>query len=170
MRSGVSATNPECPAIKEVAEALENAYPAVTLYTTNNESPGTRHTSGLAIDIMLNVRNTAERTRAHAIIEVFVRLHPQLHWSDLIYSDFDGSNVTYFHIPAGGGFGGPNGLLQRNPYTQDTRHSDHIHLDWVDFSLKNPPPQYERIPYRWSVAANTVGFRQALVGEFASIP
>jgi hypothetical protein len=97
-------------------------------------------------------------------------MHPQMRWSDLIYSDFDGTNVTYFHIPGGGGFGGPNGMLQRNPYTQDTRHSDHIHLDWVDFSLKNTGAEYLRIPYRWSVAANTIGFRQALTTEFSSIP
>lgn len=162
MRSGKSSQNPECPAIAEFADALERAFPSVTLFTTNNVSSGTRHTSGLAIDIMLDVTKTDRRQLAHGIIGVLVNNWSQMKWSDLIYSDYDGQTISYFHIPAGGGYGGGNGLLRRNPYTQDTRHGDHIHLDWVDFKLKNTGAEYSRIPYKWSSAAQTTGFAGAL--------
>lgn len=169
MRRNTSATNQESPAIRTLADELERRFPAVTLLTTNNASPGTRHTAGLAIDIMLDVRTAGERTRAHALIDVFVRLHGVMKWSDLIYSDFEGTTVTYFHIPAGGGFGGPNGMLRRNPYTADTRHGDHIHLDWVDLSLKNTGAEFLRIPYRWSDRANGSSWGSSLASELASV-
>lgn len=168
MRSGKSIQNPECPAIAELADALERAYPSVTLFTTNNVSPGTRHTAGLAIDIMLDVTKTEQRQLAHGIIGVLVRNWSQMKWSDLIYSDYDGRTISYFHIPAGGGYGGSNGMLRRSPYTQDTRHGDHIHLDWVDFKLKNTGTEYLRIPYKWSSAASTTGFAGALSAALSS--
>ena len=74
MRQNTSATNPESPAIRTLADALERRFPAVSLLTTNNVRPGTRHTAGLAIDIMLDVRTTSERTRAHGSI----RLRPAI--------------------------------------------------------------------------------------------
>ena len=172
MRQNTSATNPESPVITTLANALEARFPNVTLLTTNNASPGTRHTAGLAIDIMLDVRTTSERTRAHALIDVFISLHPQMRWSDIIYSDYDGTTITSFHVPGGGGFGGPNGMLHRNPYTQDTRHSDHIHLDWVNFAREyvNQGDEYRRIPYRWSPEANNTNFGPALTTALAGVP
>ena len=143
MRRSVSAVNPESPAIKALADALEAAFPSVFLETTNNERPGTRQTSGLAIDIMLDVTNTSQRQTAHAIIDVLVSRHakggpdglPSLFWSDLIYSDYNGKTISYFHVPAFTGADGYGGkLLQRNPYTEDTKHGDHIHVDWVNFN------------------------------------
>ena len=172
MRQNTSATNPESPAIRTLADALERRFPTVSLLTTNNVRPGTRHTAGLAIDIMLDVRTTSEHRRADALIEVFIRLHPVMKWSDLIYSDYDGTTITYFHMPGGGGFGGPNGMLHRNPYTADTRHSDHIHLDWVDLdrSLRNTGDEYLRIPYRWSDRANGSDWAPSLAAALGAIP
>lgn len=176
-RRNVSTTNPESPAIAALADALEAAVPAVVLETTNNASPGTRHTSGLAIDIMFDVTNTNQRQTAHAIIDVLVARHsrgkdalPSLTWSDLIYSDYDGRTISYFHIPGLSGANGYGGtLLKRNPYTSDTKHGDHIHVDWVDFSLKNPMPEYLHIPYKWSPAAERDEFRATLNTDFAGI-
>lgn len=170
MRQATLQRNPECPAIQELANTLEACLPSITLLTTNNASPGTRHTAGLAIDIMLDVTRTQQRQLAHGIIDVLVRRHASMLWSDLIYSDYDGRAISYFHIPARGGFAGPAGMLRRNPYTADTRHGDHIHLDWVDLSLKSTGAEYQRIPYRWSAAARTVGFGATLAEDLQALP
>ena len=167
MRKNKSTLNPECPAIAELADTLEACFPSITLLTTNNVSPGTRHTAGLAIDIMLDVTKKDQRQLAHGIIDVFINHHSLMMWSDLIYSDFDGKSISYFHIPARGGYGGQ--MLKRNPYTSDTRHGDHIHLDWVDFSLKNEGQEYLRIPYKWSDAAKKTGFSDVLSASFRTL-
>ena len=160
MRRNVSKTNPESPAIGEVADAIERCFPGITLLTTNNVSPGTRHTSGLAIDIMLDSTKAETRSRAEGMIAAFIRLNPKMKWSDIIYTDY--------HIPAGrGGYGGVP--FRPNSYTQDQRHFDHIHMDWVDFALKNTGAEYKRIPYQWSEAAKTTGFAGALYSELAAL-
>ncbi|MEP6847759.1 MAG: hypothetical protein ABI999_02810 [Acidobacteriota bacterium] len=171
MRRNVSLINPQSPAIITLSEAIEGRFPSIGLLTTNNEHPGTRHTAGLAIDIMLEVRQANEHRRADQLIDVFVRLHRQMRWSDLIYSDYDGTTTTYFHIPGGGGFGRPGHMLERNPYTQDTRHSNHIHLDWVNLAqeFRNQGDEYRRIPYLWSPAATNTAFGPALVAELAAL-
>ena len=61
MRQSTSNKNPECPAIAELADTLEANFPNITLLTTNDASPGTRHTAGLAIDIMLDVTNDGKK-------------------------------------------------------------------------------------------------------------
>lgn len=160
MRSSVSKTNPECPAISELADTIERCFPDVTLLTTNNVSPGTRHTAGVAIDIMLDSTKAAARSRAEGMIAVFIKLHQKMLWSDIIFTDY--------HVPAGrAGYGGTP--FKPNPYTADRRHFDHIHMDWVDFSLKNSEPEFRRIPYKWSEAAKTTGFGGALYAELAAL-
>src|SRR5262245_25548583 len=157
MRRDVSRTNPESPSIGEVADVIESCFPGITLFTTNNASPGTRHTSGLAIDIMLDSTKAATRSRAEGMIAAFIKLNTKMMWSDIIYTDY--------HIPTGrGGYGGMR--LKPNPYAQDRQHFDHIHMDWVDFALKNAGAVYQRIPYRWSEAAKTTGFAGALRATF----
>lgn len=160
----------ECPAIAEIADAIEATYPNIVLFTTNNVSPATRHTIGLAIDIMLDVTKTDKRTLAHGMIDVFCRNHGAMKWSDICYSDYAGGQISYWHWPGGAGYGGPNGMLKRNPYTQDTRHGDHIHLDYVDWSLKTSGTEFLTNPYKWSNAANTTGFGSALKAQLAAIP
>lgn len=171
MRRHVSLINPESPAIGTLAAAIEARFPTIGLLTTNNEHPGTRHTAGLAIDIMLEVRQRNEHRRADQLIAVFVHLHRQMQWSDLIYSDYDGTTVTYFHIPGGGGFGGHNGMLHRNSYTADTRHDSHIHLDWVNLAhaFRNQGDEFRRIPYLWSPAANDTSFGPALTTALSAL-
>lgn len=165
MRRNLGARD-QSPAIDEIAQAIESVFPNITLLTTNNVSPATRHTVGLAIDIMLNVTTARERSLAHSMIDIFVTRHAAMLWSDLIYSDYDGQAVSYFHIPARAGYGGPRGMLRRNPYTADTRHGDHIHLDYVDWSLKTTGAEFQRNPYLWSDAARTTGFRDTLIADF----
>ncbi len=61
-------------------------------------------------------------------------------------------------------------MLSRSPYSADARHADHIHVDWVDLSLKNTEEEeYLRIPYRWSDAARTVGFGGLLTEDFSAL-
>jgi len=173
MRSGKSTINPECPAIEELADTIERVFPDITLFTTNNVSPGTpgtRHTAGVAIDIMADVTKTDQRTRAHHIMNVLVANWSLMRWSDLIYSDYDGRSIRYFHIPAAGGYGGDNGLLKQSPYTQDKRHGDHIHVDWIDWKMVNTGALYQRIPYKWSPAANTTGFGAQLEAALRAAP
>lgn len=160
MRSSVSTKNPECPAISELADTIQRCFPEITLFTTNNVSPGTRHTAGVAIDIMLDSTKAAQHSRAEGMIAAFIKLHQKMLWSDIIFTDY--------HIPAGrGGYGGTP--FTPNPYTADRRHFDHIHMDWVDFSLKNTGAEYNRIPYKWSAAANTTGFGGALYTELSTL-
>lgn len=160
----------QCPAINELAEAIESVFPNITLLTTNNVTPASRHTVGLAIDIMLNVTTARERSLAHSMIDIFVARSALMLWSDLIYSDYDGHQISYFHIPARAGYGGPRGMLRRNPYTADQRHGDHIHLDYVDWSLKTTGAEFQTNPYRWSDAARTTGFRDTLIADFRRLP
>ena len=165
----LTGSRPECPAIAELANAIEAVFPNITLLTTNNVSPASRHTVGLAIDIMLNVTTARERRLAHSMIDIFVSRHSIMRWSDLIYSDYDGQQITYFHVPAAGGYGGPRGMFRRNPYTADTRHGDHIHLDYVDWSLKTTGAEFLTNPYRWSQAAQTTGFADTLAADFRAL-
>src|SRR5262245_50327757 len=78
MRRDVSKINPESPAIGEVADVIESCFPGITLLTTNNASPGTRHTSGLAIDIMLDSTKADTRSRAEGMIAAFIKLNTRM--------------------------------------------------------------------------------------------
>jgi hypothetical protein len=156
----------ECPAIAELADMLEALHPNVGLWTTVHASPGTRHTAGVAIDIMLDVTKTDQRTLGHRLIDAFVKHQAAMMWSHILYSDFIGGKISYFQVPAGrGGYGGKP--FVRQPYTNDTRHGDHIHMDWVDFNQKNTGAEYQRIPYKWTENAKKTGFRGLIEKEIA---
>lgn len=155
----------ECPAIKELKAALKASFPSVDLQTTNKAYPGTRHTSGIAMDIMLDIREPREKAIADGIIEALKSNYSAMKWSDIVYSDWksDGS-IYYYHIPGGGrGYGGKP--QERNDYSDDQKHTDHIHIDWVDFGQKNVGDEYLRNPYKWSDAAMRTGFSAALVKD-----
>ena len=154
----------ECPAVKELKEALEAAVPwissgLVTVGTVRNDN--SRHTAGLAADIMLDSRDAGQKTAADEIIAAVVKLHPQMHWFDLIYTDWVGNKPVHFHIPGLPPFGGPNGMLKKNPTTEalGKLHENHIHIDW--FSLN---------PTTWPPQASTTGFKTALIAEIQAPP
>ncbi|MFN7923407.1 MAG: hypothetical protein U0Q16_25115 [Bryobacteraceae bacterium] len=152
----------ECPAIAELKKVLNSVFPSVETGTIRFPDPADRHTSGLAMDVMLDIREPEEERIADGIIDVLIANHASMEWSDIIYSDRkpDGS-ISYYHIPGGGhGYGYGGEPLKRNNYTGDTEHTNHFHIDWVDFSLKNPPPLYSSDPYQQASAAKKTGFCQ----------
>ncbi len=79
----------ECPAIKELKVALKACFPYVELQTTNSKYPADRHTSGVAMDIMLNIREPREKAIADRIITALIRNYQVMKWSDIVYSDWD---------------------------------------------------------------------------------
>jgi hypothetical protein len=58
----------ESPAIKELKSALGAVLPSVDLQTIAKVVPGTRHSSGIAMDIMLDMREPREYAIANAVI------------------------------------------------------------------------------------------------------
>jgi hypothetical protein len=154
----------ECPAIQELKVALRGVLPSVDLQTIAKKTPGTRHTSGIAMDIMLDMREPREYELANAVIAAVTdeTIYSAMRWSDLIYSAWAGSGIYHYHIPGKEyhGYGGTP--LKPNDYTADTDHEAHIHIDWVDFAKKNPMPQYLTDPYQWTSAAETTGFSAKL--------
>jgi hypothetical protein len=159
----------ECPAIAELKRALNGIFPSVETGTIRFPVPADRHTSGLAMDVMLDIRESEEKALADGIIGVLIKHHRAMQWSDIIYSDWnpDGS-IAYYHIPGGGhGYGGTP--LARNNYTADKEHTNHFHIDWVDFKLKNPAPLFQSDPYQWSTAAKTTGFLSAITPDLEAV-
>jgi hypothetical protein len=119
----------ECPAIKELKAALRAAFPSVDLQTTNQKYPGTRHTSGIAMDIMLDIREPREKAIADGIIAVLKAHYSETKWSHIVYSDWkpDGS-IYYYHIPGGGR------VNPRNKGTFSVSGSGEVTVawDWVE--------------------------------------
>jgi len=152
----------ESPAIAALKEVLKLAFPKVRTGTLVDVKPGTRHTSGLAIDIFYNSRNAQEKAAALALIDVLVRHHGAMKWSDLIF--------TNFHIGGGvGGFGGDG--RTRQSWTAGA-HDDHIHLDWVDLGLKTGAKGSAAFidnPYEWSDRARNTDWRPALLSDLQAL-
>ena len=157
----------ECPAIQELKKALLPLIPIGKLETITRPSQGTRHTSGIAMDIMLNMRVAEEYELANAIIAAVtdVEIYKLMRWSDLIYSawtDVPGGEINHYHISGAEYHGYAGTPLKPSDYTKDKNHEDHIHIDWVDFSRKNPEPEYTRNPYQWTESAKATGFASTL--------
>lgn len=152
----------ESPAIATLKEVLKLAFPNLRTGTLVNVTPGSRHTSGLAIDIFFNSRNAQEKAAALALIDVLVKHHGAMKWSDLIF--------TNFHIGGGvGGFGGDGKTHQS--WTKGA-HDDHIHLDWVDRDLTTGPKgsaAYIDNPYNWSELAKKTDWRAALLTDLQAL-
>jgi hypothetical protein len=162
--------NAECPALAELVHSLRSVIPELRgrgIGTVRND--GSRHTAGLAADIMLDSRNEYLKGIADDIIDALIALQPQIRWHDLIYTDWvdNGSGQTvpsYFHIPGGGGgYGGRR--LQKNPVPAALGHDheNHIHVDWVDFSLRIPGDRV--FVYDWPHDARMTGFGPALTSR-----
>ena len=159
----------ECPAIAELKKVLNTVFSSVETGTIRFPVPADRHTSGLAMDVMLDIREPEEKALADGIISVLIKHYKLMEWSDIIYSDWkpDGS-IHYYHIPGGGhGYGGTP--LMRNNYTSDKEHTNHFHIDWVDFGLKNLPPEFAKDPYQQSAAAKKTGFASALQPDLEAV-
>jgi hypothetical protein len=157
-RKAMPTPRAEAPAVAELKRAIRSVIPSVTLGTIRED--GSRHTSGLAIDIMLDSRTPDEKSLADSIISALVDCHSQVKWSDLIYTDWtEDGHPTYFHMPAGvGGYGGTPFKKAHISAGIGALHVNHIHLDWVDFNLKSGDPTD---PYTWSQRARAAGFAAA---------
>jgi hypothetical protein len=154
----------ECPAVKELQAALLAAVPLLAadsrkIGTVRND--GSRHTAGLAMDIMLDSRDLVEKSVADNIITAVVKVHAQMRWADLIYTDWNGGKPIHFHIPGMPPFGGPKGMLKKNPTSKKLgeQHMNHIHIDWWAGNATKWPPH-----------ASTTGFKTALIAQLLQPP
>jgi hypothetical protein len=157
--------NTECPAVAELVRALRGVIPELR---PNNKigtvrSDGSRHTAGLAADIMLNSANDYEKMIADDIIAALIAMQSQIRWHDILYTDWtdgpgNGRTPFHFHIPGGGGGYGGKRLEKNNNPNQalGKAHENHIHVDWVDFSLRIPGDKV--FVYNWPVDARSTGF------------
>lgn len=154
----------ECPAIAELKQALIEGVPILgadrrKLGTVRDDA--SRHTAGLAMDIMLDSRVLEEKSVADSIIDAVVAVHPRMRWADLIYTDWNDGTPFFFHIPGMPPFGGPKGMLKKNPTSValGSQHKNHIHIDWWGFSSTD-----------WPKHASTTGFKAGLVAELQKPP
>jgi hypothetical protein len=155
----------ECPAIVELKAALLVGVPWLAADPTKvgtTRGDGSRHDAGLAMDIMLDSRDIAEKAVADQIIEAVVQLHARMQWHDILYTDWNGGKPFFFSIPGNPPFGGPKGMLKKNPNNDlklGNEHINHIHIDW-----------WSGNPTTWPPTAKTTGFKAALVGELQKPP
>jgi hypothetical protein len=163
----------ECPAVAELVRALRDAIPELRGRNRIGtvRSDGSRHTAGLAADIMLDSRDAYEKGIADDIIDALIRMHSQIRWHDILYTDWSDSDPPrpfHFHIPGGGGgYGGvPLRKNANNDVALGRDHENHIHVDWVDFSLRIVPHETEFV-YDWPADARATGFAAALTSALA---
>jgi hypothetical protein len=116
----------ECPAVKELRDALRSAVPLLAadtqkIGTVRND--GSRHTAGLAMDIMLDSRDLVEKSVADNIIDALVKVHAQMRWADLIYTDWNNGKPSHFHIPGMPPLAGPKGCSRKTPHPRSSANS-----------------------------------------------
>lgn len=165
--------NTECPAVAELVRALRSVIPELKGNKIGTiRQDGSRHTAGLAADIMLDSNNDYEKMIADDIIAALIAMQGQIRWHDILYTDWLPGSAPgapsvpfHFHIPGGGGgYGGQR--LQKNPNNNvalGKAHENHIHVDWVDFSLRIQGDSV--FVYDWPQDAKSVGFASGLVGR-----
>ena len=164
--------NTVCPALAELVHALQGVIPELRgnkIGTIRND--GSRHTAGLAADIMLDSTNAYEKMIADDIIAALIGMQAQIRWHDIIYTDWLPGTIPgarprpfHFHIPGGGGgYGGKR--LAKNPVDEalGRAHENHVHVDWVDFSLRIPGDVI--FVYDWPQDALSTGFAPDLMGR-----
>lgn len=162
-------SNTECPALAELVRGLRGVIPELRasdkMLTVRND--GSRHTAGLAVDIMLDSTDEYEKMMADDVIDALIALQSQIGWHDIIYTDWSAktpSRPFHFHIPGGGGgYGGQR--LKKNPVgaVLGLQHENHIHVDWVDFSMRIPNDSV--FVYNWPQDALKTGFGTQLTAR-----
>jgi hypothetical protein len=152
------------PAVATLMAALKDEFPTVKLDAGNNIQPGTRHTSGIALDIMLNYKKDADARIGRRIMAGLVKNFDAMQWSAFIFTVRNPSSGAPVHFwvrgADGTGYGGRK--LEAANYSADTRHEDHIHIDWVNFSMKNTGATYATNPYKQPPSSQRNGFEAAL--------
>src|SRR6516225_10004139 len=93
--------NTECPAVSELVRALQAVIPELRgrgIGTIRQD--GSRHTAGLAADIMLDSKNGYQKGMADEIIEALIAMQSAMGWHDILYTDWlpgDPPQPFYFH-------------------------------------------------------------------------
>jgi hypothetical protein len=161
--------NTVCPAVAELVRALQGVIPELRgngIGTIRQD--GSRHTAGLAADIMLDSTKDYEKMIADDIIAALIDMQSLIRWHDILYTDWLPGNPPrpfHFHIPGGGGgYGGQR--LNKNPNNNlalGRAHENHIHVDWVDFSLRIPGDTV--FVYDWPPDARSTGFASGLMNR-----
>lgn len=81
--------NTVCPAVAELSYALQAVIPELQgngIGTIRND--GSRHTAGLAVDIMLDSTNEYEKMIADDIVAALIDMQSQIRWHDILYTDW----------------------------------------------------------------------------------
>jgi len=161
--------NTECPAVAELRRSLQGVIPELRGNGIGTiRSDASRHTAGLACDIMLDSTNEYQKGIADDIIAALIALHPVMRWHDILYTDWRPGNPRlpfHFHIPGGGGGYGGTPLVKnpQNNVALGNAHHNHIHVDWVDFSLRIPGDN--TFVYDWPADARSTGFSGGLISR-----
>ena len=168
--------NTESPAVAELVRALRAVIPELRAGGIGTiRQDGSRHTAGLAADIMLDSKNEYQKGIADDIIAALIDMQGQIKWHDILYTDWipaaspgNPPRAFHFHIPGGGGgYGGQR--LAKNPNNDvalGLAHENHIHVDWVDFSLRIVPHE-DVFVYDWPQDARSTGFAAVLMDRLA---
>lgn len=156
---------PECPAIAELRTALIEGVPLLAWQTGKIgtvRDDGSRHTAGVAMDIMLDSRVPEEKSSADQIIDALIAAAAQMRWGNILYTDWQSGKPAFFSIgfmpPYGSGTGTPGKRPNTNA-SLGTDHINHIHIDWWGFDPA-ALPQHSR----------TTGFKTSLVAELVRPP
>jgi hypothetical protein len=153
-------THEACPAVVELKNVLATSIPFLNEnYTEGTKSlprlqlPSdgnalTRHTAGLALDIILFKNNPLHRALAHHLFKTFLEYKHRMNWLGLIYE----------HTAC-------NKFGQPLNYTKDDKHDTHIHIDWLIYEQVEWAGGVEggtatKIP--WPAVAHTTGFGSVL--------
>lgn len=165
--------NTESPAVAELTHALGTVIPELRGNKIGTvRSDGSRHTAGLAADIMLDSTNEYEKMIADDIIAALIAMQHRIRWHDILYTDWLPATTPggqpqpfHFHIPGGGGGYGGHRLQKNvnNNVALGREHENHIHVDWVDFSLRIPGDSV--FVYDWPQDARSTGFATELMGR-----
>jgi hypothetical protein len=165
MSEWTAGVQPESPAIRELKAALLEGVPLLSsqpykLGTVRDD--GSRHTAGMAMDIMLDSRDYVEKAVADAIIDALINTAGMMRWGNILYTDWPGAKPFFFTIgfmpPYGSGSGKPK-KRKNGKEALGKAHIDHIHIDWFNFN-----------PTKVSPHSQTTGFKTALVAELRRTP
>jgi hypothetical protein len=112
-----------CANVNALADALARVSGGVLKHNTTLQGAGRNmfyeHSAGLALDIFLDSKKPASRKRAHNIIRFLVENRDRVGFHNMFYENF--------------GFG------RSGVQGPSKGHFDHIHIDWMDGDLAEPP-------------------------------
>src|ERR1700728_3649287 len=96
------------PAVAELARALQGVIPELRAGGIGTiRQDGSRHTAGLAADIMLDSKNEYQKGTADDILAARIDMQGQMRWHEILYTDWlpgptsaSPARAFHFHIPA----------------------------------------------------------------------